>query len=275
MSVVQPALSASLPRSVGTAQLRFANDGITRLRRRARTGCVRVFTPRVDMRDPEVVLLNTAGGLTDGDQLQFTVHWSPAARATVTTPAAERVYRSLGDDARIDIRLVLEDEARGCWLPQETILFDGGRLRRVCQVEVHPSARFVALETLILGRAASGEQLESGRIHDTLRVRRGGRLVFADDLRMSGALQTLGRRQGVMRGCGVHAMLVCVAPEAEQRVAALQALLRAGGGLAGATAWDGVLVMRALAPDNLTMRRLVAAGLDTIGFGPLPHSWNC
>jgi len=122
----------ALQRSSGAARVSFkrrASD--TCLDELYQQGCSKVRFPRKQDGSPEAVLLNTAGGLADGDTLNVDIHWREGARATVTSQAAERVYRAAGEgSARVTTRLRVEAQAVACWLPQETIVFDGARLAR-------------------------------------------------------------------------------------------------------------------------------------------------
>ena len=101
----------------------------------------------------EAVLLNTSGGLTDGDTLSNEISWRAGTRATVTTQAAERIYRAATPDvARVATRIRIEDDCLACWLPQETIVFDGARLARTLEIDMQSSSRLVALESIVFGR---------------------------------------------------------------------------------------------------------------------------
>ena len=128
----------------------------------------------------EVVLVNSAGGIAGGDSLEVTVTALSGASLTVTSQAAERVYRALSRSADMTTRLVTRAGARVAWLPQETILFNGGRLRRRTEIEVATGAQLLALEWLVMGRAAYGEVIVSGQVSDGWCVRRNGRLIWAE-----------------------------------------------------------------------------------------------
>ena len=86
-------------------------------------------TPR---RELEAVIVNTAGGIAGGDRFDLDIAVGAGrARSSVTTAAAEKVYRSLGPDARDRRASSRSAPARTlAWLPQETILFDRARLAR-------------------------------------------------------------------------------------------------------------------------------------------------
>lgn len=133
-------------------------------------------------------IVNTAGGLAGGDALDVTVRAGEGAVATVSAPAAEKVYRSLGEPTRIATALVAEPRARLEWIPQETILFDGARLERRIGVDLAGDARLLLAEVLVFGRTAHGEVLTAGSVRDSWRVRRDGALLWADGLGLEGAL---------------------------------------------------------------------------------------
>ena len=85
---------------------------------------------RIPQGSHEAILINTGGGLAGGDRFTFTITAEENARLTVTSQAAERVYRSLGPAADVEVRLAAHAGATLMWLPQETILFDGAALTR-------------------------------------------------------------------------------------------------------------------------------------------------
>jgi urease accessory protein len=85
------------------------------------------------------VLINTAGGIAGGDQLEFDVIALANTSIAVTSQAAEKVYRALKKPARIVTNLKACEAAKLSCLPQETILFNWGRLSR--QTEIEPSGR--------------------------------------------------------------------------------------------------------------------------------------
>ena len=134
----------------------------------------------------EAVLVNTAGGIAGGDRLECGVTALANASIAVTSQAAEKVYRALSEPARIATKLKACEAARLAWLPQETIVFNWGRLSRETEIEVSSGAELLALEWLVLGRAAHGEEMVGGHIADSWRVKKDGRLIWADSFRATG-----------------------------------------------------------------------------------------
>ena len=134
----------------------------------------------------EAVLVNTAGGIAGGDRLECGVTALANASIAVTSQAAEKVYRALNEPARIATKLKACEAAKLAWLPQETIVFNWGRLSRETEIKVSSGAELLALEWLVLGRAAHGEEMVGGHIADSWRVKKDGRLIWADSFRATG-----------------------------------------------------------------------------------------
>src|SRR6201997_1597092 len=140
---------------------------------------IRIMFPRTGHRAVgEAVLINTAGGIAGGDRLECSVAALPGASIAVTSQAAEKVYRALHEPARVATRLKAWDSAKLAWLPQETIVFNGARFQRTTEIELFSGAELLALEWLVLGRAAHGEVVVGGSITDSWRGNKDGRLIW-------------------------------------------------------------------------------------------------
>jgi len=218
----------------------------------------------------EVVLLNTAGGVTGGDRFANTVDADPGTTVTVTTQTAERIYRSTGEDGRVGNILTLGVGARLDWLPQETILFDRARLRRSLTVEMAEDGTLLAIEPLVLGRAAMGETVARGFLSDQWRVRRGGVLAYADAMRLDGDIAEVTAAPASMGGGIACAALVYIAPDAEDRIDTVRTALGEDGGV---SAWNGLIAARIVAKDGARLRAVLIRTVATLRPGPLPRVW--
>jgi urease accessory protein len=229
----------------------------------------------------EAVFLNTAGGVAGGDRLSFGLSASGDARFTGTTQASERIYRAIDAAGEVEMRIEAADEATLQWLPQETILFDGGRLNRSTHIHVNGTARLIAMDWLILGRAASGETVRHGAFRDDWRVWRDGRLVWADAFRLTGDIAALVHRPSLLAGHTAIATILYAAANAPANLDRARAIL---GGLAckaGATIVNGLMICRFAAKAAAELRRAVTEFLRAFrdgleGFAPaLPKVWAC
>jgi urease accessory protein len=266
-----------LPRTNGSVRLGFVRRGdATVLGTLHQAGAARARFPKVAAgAPPEAVLLNTAGGLTGGDRIDVQVALAERAAATLTTAAAEKIYRSLEGDTSIAVRLEIGAGGRLDWLPQPTILFDAARLDRHTTVELAHDARLLAVEMLVFGRAAMGEDPHSGACRDAWRIRRGGKLVFADTFRLDGAIGATLDRRATLDGARATAMLIYAAPDAAARLDDARSRLASAGSVAGASTWNGLLLVRAMARDSRTLQRDVAGLVAWLSGRAVPRVWQC
>jgi urease accessory protein len=239
-------------------------------------GCGRLLFPARDTREPlEAVIVNTSGGLTGGDRFQIGVRVRSGAAAVLTTQACEKIYRSSGGAGRISAKLAIETGAILHWLPQETILFDGSVLNRRLDVDMAADARFVAAEAVILGRAAMGERLTTAALRDSWRVRRAGKLVFADETACAGGWErAFASRAALGEGAAAFATLLLVAPDAERKLPIVRDALEPHGIDAGASLVDGALVARMIATDAFVLRRALVAAITAVTGQPPPRVWS-
>jgi urease accessory protein len=267
-----------LPRTEGSVRLEFAHrDGRTHLDVLHQVGAARARFPNPGAgAPPEAVLLNMAGGLTGGDRMHLEANLGADAEATLTTAAAEKIYRAReGEASEIDVKLALGAGARLAWLPQATILFDGSRLDRRTEVQLAGDATFLAVEQLVFGRQAMGEDVHHGACRDAWRIRRDGDLVFADTFRVGGAVAAALDRPATLAGARAAAMLIYVAADAATRLESVRAMLEGAESVAGASAWDGLLVVRAIARDGRTLQGDIVPLVRALSGRPLPRVWQC
>lgn len=245
-----------MERASGAAWISFARAGVRDLYQKA--PC-RILFPAPEEGDPvTAVLLTTSGGLTGGDRLEIKVDVGEGADCVLTTQAAEKIYRSLGDDCSIDVRLSIAARACAEWLMQETILFDGARLRRRTEADVAHDGRLLAVESIVFGRQAMGEDFRFGLIFDSWRIKREGRLIWADSMRLDGDVGEQRRAPfgfGEAQGC---ATVIYVGQDAGAHVELARCAVAEAGVTGGATLIDGVLIARMLADDAALLRRTVA-----------------
>jgi urease accessory protein len=249
-----------------------AADGKTRRARVYEDGSLRVRFPTSRTDQCEAVLVNTAGGMTGGDHFGLELNAGANTNLIVTTAAAEKVYRSDGPDTTIDVRMRVAECAAIAWLPQETILFDRAHLSRRINAELHPEASILIAEAVILGRAAMGEVVQQGRLIDRWRIRRDGKLIFAETLRLDGAIASRLAERAVAAGNTAVATLL-LAPADEAQVAIVRELGDRLSGEVGASSWNGVALARLCAKDGATLRHDLIMVLTALSPHPLPRLW--
>ena len=229
----------------------------------------------------EAVFINTAGGVAGGDRLDTDVTALAGATITLTSQAAERIYCALDQPARISTTLTAYAGAKLSWCPQETIVFNRARIRRETRIALSAGAELLALEWIVLGRAAHGETITGGSVVDSWRVEQDGRLVWADTLRMTDDVFPHLRRRALLADFMAVATLVYIGPDLQKRLECVRESAASFGCHAAATVVGGVLVVRFAAAEACTLRSGLRNILDWFdrSFGPgpfrVPKMWSC
>ncbi len=269
-------VAAPLQRAKGRAAVALAagRDGRAVVADLHQQGSAKAILPRVVGPVTEVVFLNTSGGLTGGDRLDYALTLAPRTHATATTQTAERAYRSTTGTARAEVRLTVGAGGWLDWLPQETILFDGTALDRDIRVDLGLGAGCLFLEAVILGRHAMGETVTGLHFRDTRMIRRDGQPLWAEPLEIDTRTLTRAGNPAMLGGARAMGTMALIHPQAADRLPALNAVLDEPGVEAGASAFDGRLILRCLAWDGLPLRRQILRALAVLRPGPVPRVWQ-
>jgi urease accessory protein len=240
-----------------------------RLRVLDQRGSAKALLPRVRA-VPEVVFLNTSGGLTSGDRLHYGLDLQGGAKAVATTQAAERAYRAEDGPARVTVQHRVGPGGWLDWLPQETILFDRADLARQTTVDLAPDAGCLLLEAVVLGRAAMGEVVRDLQFCDIRRINRAGKPVFFEPFLQNSNILAKGPRGALLGPARAFATLVLCAQGAEDAVSAARAVLTEPGVEASASGFDGKCVLRMLAPDGWPLRKQILRLMGALRRGAAP-----
>ena len=271
----------------GVAEIGFANrNGTTRLSRLYERDPLRVLFPQPEADEPpQAVIVTTSGGLVAGDRVDVTVTIGDGATAHVTASAAEKIYRSLGRTTEVKQRLTVGERGLLEFLPPETILFDGARLRRKTNIDLAGTAGFLGGDIVVFGRRARGERFSHGLLHETWQLRRDGSLVWGDALHLDGDIATIIDNPACFDAAAGFATLILAPARGDPQqfvegARAVQARASAPDLRAGATAVGGLLIARWLAADPLRLRATyadLACHLRSAAMGlpsRLPRVWH-
>ncbi|MBR0853571.1 urease accessory protein UreD [Bradyrhizobium liaoningense] len=248
-----------------------ARDGVTRRGALHESGSLRVRFPSPESEGLSGVFVNTAGGVAGGDRFDIEIAAADAARLTLTTAAAEKVYRAPGTAAQLNIALKIGARAHLAWLPQETILFDRARVQRRFDIDLDEAASLLLCEIVVFGRTAMGERMEQGEFVDRWRMRRGGKLVFAETVRLDGNIGARLARSAVAKG-GAAIGTALIVPGDEALVERIREASESFAGEVGISAWNGFAMARFCAQDAARLRADMMAVLARTG-AVLPRLW--
>ena len=281
-----PDTSVAMQRTRGAGRLSVKlSAGESRIDRLFQDGSARIRVPRVPCGSPlEAVLINTAGGLTGGDHMDWSFEAGEGASMTLATQACEKTYKAHGtSEARVSVQLKLNADSALAWLPQETILFDRARLARSIEVDMAAGSRLLMVEPLVFGRLAMKESVTEGHFRDRWRVRMDGDLLHAENMRLGPDIADALDRTAVAGGGLAMATVLMIAPEAEARLTAARQLIGNSGGASylvtrrsGAEMPEtGKLLARIVARDSYELRKVLVPLIRLLNpLGGMPKVWS-
>ena len=229
----------------------------------------------------EAVIINSSGGTAGGDRLEIEVVALNNASVAVTTQAAEKIYRALDRPAQVATKLKACGTSKLAWLPQETIVFNQARVRRQTEIELCSGAELIALEWLVLGRAARGEEVVSGHISDSWRIKRDGHLIWADGFRVSDEVFASLHRKALLSNWKAIGTLIYFGPSLDTRLRILREIAASLDCHCAATIVGAIIIVRVAAGAGSDLRRGLRSLLEQfsreLGPGPfgVPKMWSC
>lgn len=265
-----------MQRSHGRAMARFSlRAGATRLDDLAQSGSAKAMLPRVFTPTPEVVFLNTSGGLTGGDSLHYALDIGAGAQVLATTQTAERGYASTGEAAIVKVKAQVGAGGQLDWLPQETILYENAHITRHTEIDLAAGASALLVESLVLGRQSMGEVPTHARITDSRTVRREGRPFWRDTLRLGPDALAQADTPAILGGARAMAVIALIAPNASDSAAPLRVLPVQSGAQMAVSGWNGRCIIRITATDGWPLRQQIIRVITTLRAAPMPRVWQC
>lgn len=260
-------------RSFGRGQLSVKQrDHKTRIDNLYQVGCAKIRIPNTFGQDLQAVMINSSGGMTGGDKLEWQFDVGAKTALTVTSQACERVYKAVEDTARTDVSISIGQNASLAWLPQETILFDGGSFARTINVDMDETSRLLMVEPIVFGRAAMDETVAQGYLRDQWRIRQNGKLIHAENMLMDGDIENQLQSNSMTKGDIATASVLLIAPDADAHIPAIRAILGTHG---GASFWQGKLLVRLTAPSSYALRAILIPIINQLNNGAtVPKIWK-
>ena len=256
-----------------TGQLSF-HVSQKRVSRMYQSGSAKLMLPNTYSDMMEAVILNTSGGMTDGDNLNIDVKAKDCALA-MTTQTAERVYRSGGTTpAKVNINLSVSDTADLHWLPQETIVFDGSKFDRTLTINLSSCSNCLVAETIVLGREAMGENICDCKLIDNWRVFRDGNLFHAESMRLSNEVNKIIAAPAGGNGARLLSTILYVGHNIEQVADRSAGLIKQISSNCALSCWDDRLVIRLMSAHSASARKDIERLLLAIRQQPLPRVWQ-
>jgi len=156
---------------VGCLELRYGRDGLRTILTASRCSTPWHFFPPAYLDDSGCAvtsLVNPSGGFVAGDHLSIHAELEEGAHVVMTTPSANRVYRSLGEESRQSVTLSVAPGAVIEWFPEVTIPYAGSRFVQTMAVTLAKGATALIWDSLASGRVARGERWAFTSLHNEI-----------------------------------------------------------------------------------------------------------
>lgn len=249
----------NMQRSVGVAKIAFkTRDHKTVLDDLYQQGSAKLRFARPEPnRLTEAVLINTSGGMTGGDTFTVNAKWGENTTAIITTQAAERHYKSLGDVAVIDNQLEVAHNATALWLPQESIMFNGAAYQRNTTINLTKTSSLLAIESSLFGRQAMGETVTSGQVTEKWQIHRDNKLIFADAFGLNNNIAAQLEKPAIAAGNTAISTIIYIGDDLEATRDQINTLIEQQNTIGRATIFNDILLIRLFATTGKNLRQTI------------------
>lgn len=237
------------------------------------SGSAKFRFPHCDDNCFEAVMINSAGGSTGGDHLDWSIKIDQNAQATITSQAYEKIYRSNNNDpAYINIHLDIAQNASLLWLPQETIFYNQASLNRNIEVNITSTSKILMVETIIFGRKLMKEEVTSGYFNDRWIIKRDDKIYHAESTHLNdNFLYQMKQTIGFNQNC-VISTIIFINPDCHLYEDKANEIIDKQGAI---STWNGKLIARLIDNDPYMLRKKIIALIKLFSNGNgVPKIWS-
>ena len=221
----------------------------------------------------ELVLVNTSGGMTSGDNYSNEFNLS-GSDICITTQAAEKIYSGFGEPAKLKIDINLK-KSNLLWLPQELILFNQCNFSRRINVNIKNNSNLIMSETTVYGRTSMGEAVATGYFSDIWKIFLEGKLVHVEASGFEGDISNfLNNRTTFNNNYAVNTIL-SVGKIFYEKIKNLNIKKFENEEVKIAISeWDNKILIRSIGKNSYHLKFAITRLLSYILDNELPKVWN-
>ena len=265
-------IKKNFQRANGNINVKINNNEINRF---FQSGSAKVFYPKSPQRIKELVLVNTAGGLTSGDNFFYNLEVINKSKIFITTQTAERVYKGMNDNAEIKVTLSVDETSDLFWIPQELILFNNCNLNRKIEVDLKSSSNFLLAESTIFGRTAMGEILEKGFFKDNWKIKLNKKLIHAEAISLIGNIKDkLSNIASASNNVAISNIFIYGHKFLSYENMLTDILKNTETVLSSHSKWNDKILIRMVAKDAYDLKSIKSKLISCLSNQNLPKVWN-
>lgn len=177
-------MDSPIQKSFGEIDIEFNKNSVSKFYQK---GASKALLPNNYREYEELVLINTSGGITSGDEYLYKLNLNNS-KISISTQAAEKIYSGLGKCANLKIDINIA-KSNILWLPQEIILFNNCNFARKINLHLDTFSNLVMCETTIFGRTSMQETVERGYFSDLWKINLDEKILHAEAINFSGEIK--------------------------------------------------------------------------------------
>ena len=236
-------------------------------------GCSKILNPNSYTKNNDLVLINTSGGMTCDDEIDINLSVIDS-NVSITTQAAEKIYAGIGDPARVEINMNLNNSTM-YWLPKELILFDNSKLRRNININLSVNSNLIFCETTIFGRKAMSEKIKNISFSDQWKICTNSSIKHFETINIKGSTINNFKNNYTFDNQSSLSTILIFGDIIHQLEPELRKIIKnVENHYCEMTKFDDKIVIRFLANDNYDLKKTLNFIMKNIINDKLPKSWD-
>ena len=237
------------------------------------SGCCKILNPKNYNEFKELVLINTAGGITCNDNIDINANINNS-KLSICTQAAEKIYAGIGDPARVEININLNNSTM-YWLPKELILFDNSKLRRNININLSDNSNLIFCETTIFGRKAMSEKIKNISFSDQWKIYSNSSIKHFEAINIKGSTIDNFKNNYTFSNQSSLSTILIFGDIVHQLESVLRKVKKnLGNHFCEMTKFDDKIIIRCLADDNYDLKKTLNIIMKNVINDKLPKSWD-
>ena len=259
-----------LQRSNGKIDIELLDNDFSKF---FQSGCCKILNPKNYNEFKELVLINTAGGITCNDNIDINANINNS-KLSICTQAAEKIYAGIGDPARVEININLNNSTM-YWLPKELILFDNSKLRRNININLSDNSNLIFCETTIFGRKAMSEKIKNISFSDQWKIYSNSSIKHFEAINIKGSTIDNFKNNYTFSNQSSLSTILIFGDIVHQLESVLRKVKKnLGNHFCEMTKFDDKIIIRCLADDNYDLKKTLNIIMKNVINDKMPKSWD-
>ncbi len=260
-----------LEKSFGKLDIKFKNNEILKF---YQEGSSKAIIPNVDEDLNQMILINTAGGITSGDKFSTCIELDNSFLCT-SSQAAEKIYKGLNNPGNINVEINVKNNSCIYWLPQEMILFNNCNIKRNINVNISKCSNLLMCESIIFGRTSMKEKFTKGLYLDFWQISQNEKLVHTEALNTDGYDASVFSKVATFNSNCALNTIIGVGKEILNKAEIIKKNLKENSmSTSEISIWDEKLIIRTMSIDNYHLRFAVKNILSYFFKKNIPKIWS-